>query len=266
MREGRGRTWRSGVIALAACALPGFASSASAGAWTQAEGRGLAILTVERVSAQFRFERDRRRTQTASFEKSEARLYVEYGLSERVTLLAQTALEAARDGDPRIAPQRGWGVQELGGRVRLLDRGPFVGSAQASLRVADASASTGPVLEYEARLLAGAGATIADRPAFVDVQLGYRIRPDASSDEILLDLTAGLRPFERTLLLLQTFSGFSAMATSDEFLAYDRHKAQASVVFDLTTRWSLQLGGALTVSGANVADERSAFGAVWLRF
>lgn len=249
---------------MASLALLAGVADAQAGAWVHPSGRGVSILTVEQVSADLRFERDRSRVAADRFERREARLLVEYGLTDRVTLRAKTAYGGWQEDGAVPRSARGFGVHEAGVRVGLFERGGLVASGEATARVAQGFADEGTVLGGEARLLAGYGFALAERPAFVDAQVGYRWGDGPLLDEAVLDLTVGVRPFDRALLLLQTFS---AIATAPEGLrGADRHRAQASLVLDLDERWSLEAGAGTALAGADGLDERSLFAAIWLRF
>ena len=69
----------------------------------------------------------------------------------------------------------------------------------------------------------------------------------------------------RLLLLAQDFfSAAPAAGPSIPSQTYD--KVLASCVFDVTPRWSVQLGAEVTVFGRNTVQEAGPFGAIWYRF
>lgn len=240
------------------------AGSAHAGAWTLERGTGFAILDVARLGADRRLEADRRSAPAPDFGKAEGRVLVEYGLTDAVTLRMRGAFETWRQDGASPSSWRGIAVGEAGARAKVFEGGRFVGSLEGSLRLVEPQADA--AAEFEMRALGGASFELLDRPAFIDAQLGYRFRPDAETDEMLVDLTVGIRPADRTLLLLQSFSTVATTPTEDGRPAYDHHKLQGSAVFDVTRRWSLQVGGGRTIAGSNALRERSAFASVWLRF
>ena len=238
-----------------------------AGAWTLPAGEGLVISTLSASSADVRFSEMRERVEAPLFRKAEIQVLAEYGITDRFTLRGKGSVERWRQEGGEPPGYQGFGVQEVGGRFRFLQRGAFVGSAEASLRVGEAhDGAKGVELEYEVRLLGGYGFAIRGRPAFVDVQAGGRLRPQAVSDEILFDLTVGVRPIERVLLLAQSFSTVAAALSENGAPLYDRHKLQASAVVDLTPTLSVQAGANRTLAGSQALEETGVFGALWLRF
>ncbi len=242
-----------------------LSDGARAGAWTLERGTGLAIAEIAGLSADERFDAERAPVAEPDFAKLDGRVLVEYGLTDAVTLRMRGAYENGRQDGFDPSAWRGIALAEVGARLRVLDRGRFVGSIEGALRLAE-PASGRPAAEFEARLLGGVSFELLHRSAFVDVQLGYRFRPQARTDEALLALTAGIRPFERTLLLVQSFSTVATTLSDAGLPLHDRHVIQGSVVFDVSRRWSLQLGGGRTVAGSSTLRERSAFASLWLRF
>lgn len=233
------------------------------GAWTLEAGRGLVISSVSASRTEARFTSERERADAPLFRKAEIQVLAEYGITDRFTLRGKGSVEQWRQDGAEPPDHRGFGVQEIGGRFRLIERGGFVASTEASLRSTREDGERG--LEGEARLLGGYGFEIAGRASFVDAQLGYRLRPEAG-DEIVVDLTFGIRPFDRTLLLFQSFSTVAAGLGETGRPLHDRHEVEASVVFDLSETMSLQAGLGRTLIGSDASVEESVFGALWLRF
>ena len=123
-----------------------------------------------------------------------------------------------------------------------------------------------PNAEYEARVLYGHGFTLGDMTGFLESDLAIRARAGTPADELHLDLTAGLRPRPDWLLLAQSFSTLGLRDNRPGGANYDVTKLQLSVVYSLTPRWSLQLGGYTEVAGRNVALGNAGLVAVWCRF
>ncbi|RIY02448.1 hypothetical protein D3218_03470 [Aureimonas flava] len=179
------------------------------------------------------------------------------------TELRHLALDG-RDADTHL------GKSEIGGRFRLLQRGGFVTSVEANLRLAEADPAVDPngagLLEgeIEGRLLAGYGFVVGGLPAFADGQAAYRAAGAITGDEIHADLTLGLRPRPDILLLGQSFSVVGLPKAGVE--AFDQHKLRLSGVHDLTPRVSVQAGAWSAVAGRNALDERGLLAALWLKF
>ncbi len=106
----------------------------------------------------------------------------------------------------------GLGLGAIGARVRLFEVGNYVISLEASLRAASPSArrflDMKDQWQADARLQIGRPIEIFGLPGFLDGQIGYRSRGQAG-DEIRADVTCGLRPFDRWLLLAQSFSAIT---------------------------------------------------------
>ncbi|MFD2236953.1 hypothetical protein [Aureimonas populi] len=259
---GRGRRAACGALAAALLLAPG--EKALAGAWTQEKGRGLVIATLAGASASRAFDGDGALAAAPAWRKAEIHVLAEYGISDRFTLRGKGHVERWRLGAPGAGDHAGWGVQEIGGRYRLVESGPFIGSVEASLRVADAHDRTAP--EFEGRLLAGYGFELRGLPSFLDMQAGWRHRPQREGDEVLLDLTFGTRLAEPVLLLLQSFSAIEPERGASLPAGSQSHKLQASAVLDVSESLSLQAGLFRTLMGVSTLEEEGAFVSLWLRF
>ncbi|WP_279478954.1 hypothetical protein [Aureimonas sp. SK2] len=271
MRMPRPQSARARAAAIAAASAMAqllAAGEASAGAWTLERGSGLAIVTAGGSQASGAFDGDRRSRATSRFRKAEIQVLAEYGVTDRFTLRGRTEWRQLRF--EAREPDSGLGVSEIGGRFRLMQRGGFVASAEANLRIAEADPALDPagagLLEggAEGRLLAGYGFSVNGMAAFVDGQGAYRVAGPTKADEIHADLTFGLRPRADLLLLAQSFSVVGLEADGIE--GYDAHKLQLSAVYDVTPTVAVQAGGWGTVAGRNALDERGLLAALWLKF
>ena len=120
--------------------LPGLDQ---AGAWTLPPGAGLAIFTVTHSRADRFFDGAGGLTTGTDFTKTEASLYVEYGATEILTLLAQTTLADKQVEGPAPDERTGLDYTELGARLRLNQWNRYVFSAQASGRLPGATSPAG---------------------------------------------------------------------------------------------------------------------------
>jgi hypothetical protein len=244
---------------------------ALAGAWTLAEGTGQVIVTGLVSAADSAFDAQADLAGRPDFEKGTVSLLLEYGLTDQLTLLASGEAGSERDGDLPVARPALFDAA-IGARLRLFEEEGLIVSGQLSARIERAQAAdlegfagldwTSP--QVEPRLLAGYGFSLAGYPAFAEAQAGYRFSLGEGPDEVKLDVTFGLRPWEDLLLLAQTFSTLSAGDECGSSYAY--HKAQGSFVYDLNDRWSLQAGAVVTVAGRNALRERGLISGVWYRF
>ena len=263
--------WRKSCSAIAALAF--VPCHAFAGAWTLPAGEGQAIATVAAASASSRFTTDRDREETASFDKTEGNVLIEYGLTDAITARARLEAEMLSFSDQPENDKAGLGFADVGARVRVFQRGGFVGSVEGTVRLGSASDVPGYepdgrryVSEYEARALAGYGFTVAGYATFVNGEVAYRVRDGLGPDEVRVDLTAGARPREDILVLVQSFSTLGLERPETAVLGHEGHKLQVSGVYDVGEAISLQAGAFSSVAGRNTLEERGGFAAVWYRF
>lgn len=252
-----------GAAAAFFCVLSGVFGPAWAGAWPMKDGEGLAILKYEDQKADTGFGPDgvevaiaRRHDQTLS-------LYGEYGLTDRLTLQAKTALTRGHDD---FVDYEGLGSVELGLRYALLhtDRSVvslYLGAARDGVgRNAGYAAPRQGATDLEARLLAGTSGQWRTMQAFAEFQVA-RLKRSGLADETRVDVTAGLKPRPRWLLMAQTFAG-----QADSQPVRSRWcKSEISLTRDLGV-WSLQAGWRQTILGRETPADRGPVVAVWRRF
>ena len=258
------RIW---LFASAFCGF--FASIASgvalAGAFLQPAGEGQLIVKATAALAGRAFDGTSRARRSPPWQKSEIEAYAEYGLTDWATLIASPSLMYFHAPASRPAIYAGLSESEIGAKLRLLLYGPAVFSAQATLRSSGAVLGGGNRalagrggLRGDVRLMAGAGFEVHGFSGFADAQIGYRTPSPGRKGEMHADLTAGIRPVERFLVMLQTFS------TVSTGLRY--HKVQASGVYDVTKTLALQLGAFATVAGRKAPLETGVVAALWVKF
>lgn len=279
--------WR---ILLAVCvamrAFPGFG-----GAFLQPEGHGQAIVTTTFSDATKAYDASGRLIQGPSYGKFETRAYVEYGALDWLTLVAEPSymkfhgasrgssadqldvlIAEAKAGQPLLLPSApagadytGFGAGALGARALLFEFDSFILSLEASLRAAPPAArrflDMRSAVQEDVRLQLGAPWEFFGLEGFGDAQLGYRSRGQGGS-EFRADLTWGLRPFERTLLLAQSFTAVAP----DRYRFTASQKLQLSVAYEITENVALQIGGLVAVLGVNASAERGVLTAAWYRF
>jgi hypothetical protein len=261
-----------GLKRVLAVGLMAFPSTAFAGAWTLDAGEGAAIVTATPSSADKAFDGRGDLQSTSRYSKGELQALLEYGVADRFTLMLTPQLQHVSISGP-FEPQRtGLGYTDIGGRMRLGNGDSWVLSAQTTFRVPGtfdksnlaAIGYTDP--EVDVRGLFGYSFKAGAWPAFVDVQVAQRFRIGGPPDEFRADLTLGLRPQDRWLLLMQSFNVISEGKGSWEYPSYAYHKFQLSAVYSLTKRLSLQLGGYTTYWGRNALQENGVVLGAWYRF
>jgi hypothetical protein len=254
--------------AVVAGALP---EPVRAGAWLQPPGNGQIIAGAAFSQSTRAFNSRGRLVPVPYYKKFELGTYIEYGVTQRLTLVAAPAYDRVR-APPPAESFTGLGESEFGARFGLYRDGWTVVSVQGSVRtpgpsIADSADPFDPrrSLGFDFRGLIGHGIEIATMPGFIDVQGGYRYYLESQPGEWRLDLTFGLRPMPQLLWLVQTFSVFST-AGGGGFVPYSWHKLASSIVVELFPQWAIQCGGFMTVAGVNAGRERGPFAALWYRF
>lgn len=256
-------------LAVAAALVPSGAAWASA--WTQPQGSGQAILTGVYSSSDKGYDANGDTVEIDDYEKTEAYLLLEYGVTDDLTLMATPSfrhVEIKGAGDDTS----GLGYTELGARYRLAHGDSWVASVQGSVRIAgekrrDSLAQVGSTdSEYDLRGLVGTSFKLGGTDGFVDLQGAYRLRDGDPPNEYRADVTLGLRPAKRVQVLAQLFNTWSDGAGQGVFSSYRYHNAYLSAVYDVSPNVSVQLGGLATLGGRNALRERGLTGAVWFRF
>lgn len=264
--------------------------SAVAGAWAFPEGKGQVILTTLLAGARNAYGPDGRLVSTPPYRKIEARAYLEHGLTDWLTLVGEGSamsfraaptpydpldllIAEAKAGIPFYLPPpaamkyQGLGLGAAGARVRLLDTGDYVFSAQASLRAASQDArrflDMREKMQVDARLLMGRKFEFVGFGGFFDAQLGYR-SGGQNGNEMRLDLTAGIRPFDSVLIMGQSFSAIAPRGVRTSSIT--EQKFQLSVVYEATPSISVQIGAVKALGGVNAPAEQGVISAIWWRY
>lgn len=190
-------------------------------------------------------------------------LYVERGLTRRLTL--QGKLAWTRGEDP-FADYDGRGPVELGLRYAVLRTPRSVVSLYAGAVLDGEGRNAGYAqpgaggTDIEARLLAGRSLALFARPAFAEIQLAALDR-SGLPDEARLDLTLGVEPSDRWLLLTQVYAG---QADGDPVRPV-WVKLEWSAVRRVGD-WRLQAGWRQSIAGRESPAEAGPVIAVWRRF
>lgn len=268
------KTWagRLGISCVVAIGLTGFARPAWAGAWTLDAGTGALVFTGTAMQSNSAFDSGSKQRPIPRYSKSEAQALIEYGVTDWFTAIVQPSLQHVDIAAPISAQRSGLGYTDIGGRVRLWSNSAWVVSAQATVRIPGTFDKTNPAAigytdhELELRGLAGYSFKAGTLPAFVDLQLAQRFRLGGPPDEFRTDITFGVRPADRWLLLAQSFNVVSEGAGTWGFGSFAYHKVQLSAVYALTPTLSLQLGGYSTYWGRNALQENGLVVGAWYRF
>jgi hypothetical protein len=244
-----------------------------AGAWTLEEGKGQVIVTGTVSQASDAFDSSRGLGSTPRYSKFELQGLVEYGLSQRFTMMVSPSLQYIDIASPTNASRGGFGYTEFGGRYRFMQGNDWVFSGQTLLREPGTDQATNPAAvgytdpELDMRALFGQSFNVSGLPAYVDIQVGQRFRFGDPPDEFRFDATFGLYVAPKWLLLAQSLNVFSEGAGSSVlFPAYDYEKLQLSAIYSVTNNLALQFGGFTTFSGRNALQENGLITGIWYKF
>ena len=247
-------------------------SAAFAGAWTLPQGVGEWFATVTASESTNYFDGSGVAS-TPRYDKDEAQLLIEYGLTDRLTAIVEPGLQHIDIAAPTSAERTGLGYTEFGARYGFVEDPTWVFSGQATLRVPGTYDTSNPAavgytdVEADLRLLLGHNFKIADLPAFFDVEVAERVRTAGYPSEFHADATLGVKVFPHWLLLAQSFNVISEGSGISIFGgSYEYYKLQLSAVYALTPTWSLQGGGFTTYAGLNALQENGLIFGVWHRF
>jgi hypothetical protein len=233
------------------------------------EGTAQFIAGIGYSQGSRRFESSGKPVPTPPARKIEASGYLEYGLTSWLTLIAAPTMTHAGGG--AVNAITGSDGSAFGARLKILGRDDRVIALQMLVQPPlgesrDARLASGgsKSAALDLRVMAGRAFTLMGLPAFADIQPGVRLRADPFPMETRLDLTFGIRPVPELLVLVQDFNSLAPAGAVVAATAYS--KVQASLVYDLSVRWSLQAGAFRTIAGRNALREMGPLAALWYRF
>jgi protein XagA len=247
---------------------------ALAGAWTLPEGTGQVLATVTGSTATSELNGANGLSLTPRYTKAELDALVEYGLTDKLTLILDPGLQFVDIAAPTNANREGLGYTEFGARYRFWQSQDWVLSGQATMRVPGTDDTPNPAaigytdVEADFRLLLGHNFALGGMPAFTDLEVAERARSAGAPSEFRIDGTFGLQVVPQWLLLLQSFNVLSEGAGNATIFggSYEYYKAQLSAVYQINPVWSLQAGGFTTYAGRDVVQENGVIFGVWHKF
>lgn len=249
---------------------------AHAGAWTLEPKSRQIISTTIIDSADSVFGPDIGENDDPNFSKFESGLYIEQGLTSRVTLVGQSSYQTVsfNNGVEQINFD-GFGNTSLGVRYGAYrtDKQVFSFEIHGVLNgggedVPDGDLGRGGV-SVELRGLYGRNIKVGNKSGFFDVQLGVRSRFNGDPTEWRSDATAGLQLSEKILVLGQGFYMQNDGTLRDPFdpvFPTKSLKGQISAVYWIRPKYGLQFGAVKTLWGENVVDEEAIILGLWQKF
>lgn len=248
---------------------------AKAGAFLAPPGDGDIITATSFSDTTRAFDNNGRLMPVAAYRKFALGTYVEYGLTDAITLVAQPSADLVHQA---LAPAPPFAAgTDLGVRVGVVNFGATVISLQGIAHVPFAAGSRqiglfdqDRVPGADLRLLLGHGFAIGAITGFLDVEASHTWQGDGLPDEWHADATFGLRPQPRLLVMLASFmtiAGHPTAACTYLSCAYwSWLKLQPSIVYDLSRQWSVELGLFATIVGQEAGRELGPMTALWYRF
>jgi hypothetical protein len=265
-RASPNRWWAAaGALAL----IVGVSTTAFGGAWTLPQGTGQLIATLYGWTG---FGPPWGGNPPTNQTRIDAQTYVQYGLTDSLTVFGQTALEHYALGQPTPNTYNGLDYSGVGLRAKLWSTGDWVFSGEGTAFIPGARNSSAPAEEgntggaAEARLNAGRNFTLYGVPGFLDAEVAYRLRTAGPPDEWHGDLTVGLKFTPKIMVMLQEYTTVSMSSNNPSFAVWRQSVVEGSVVYALNDKWSVQLGVFSTVWKVRTNSERGAAIAVWRNF
>ena len=233
-----------------------------AGAWPAPRGETQIIAKYEQQSARRGFDADGAVGDLDHRQDETTSLFLEHGLTDRLTLQAKAGLTRGQDAFVRYS---GRGPIELGLRYAVLKTpqgvaAVYLGAAEAGAgRNAGYAAPGQGQADLEARLLVGRSVATRHGEIFADVQVA-RLQRSGLANETRLDATLGFRPSGRWLVMAQTYAG-----EADRRPLKSRWlKAELSAVRSFGG-WGVQAGWRETVAGREIPKDRGVVLGIWRR-
>lgn len=264
--SGRSPRWRAAASGLACLLLA--APPATASPWNRPAGEGLAITDYTFESGSAYFDGHGHLAPARNFAKSEVSTYLEYGATDSLTLIARPSIDDVRVGSPDAGAYRGLGGTEAGAQWQALVFGPAVLAVQGTFRLPGSTSRANPALvgntarEGDFRVLAGTGLPLPFKP-FLDLQASVRVRSGGAAAQAHGDATFGFYPFDRLLILLQSFT---TVPVGPGDLRSRSTRVAATGVYAMTQAWALQFGTFTTALGRDALRERGFTVGFWRYF
>lgn len=250
-----------------------WSASAAASPWTRPDGEFLVISRADYFSSDLGRVSVMGEPVAARFQRVESNTYVEFGLTDRLTLggkvyygtswLTRGADVETASGFSEIEGFAQYQVFRTGwhaGAVRI------AGGIPASFDSGERAALQSDGADVEISALYGRGIIFDPIKIFAAAELGYRKRFSASADQARLLTTVGFEPNDHFVILLDTFTVKSLENERQGGADFDVVKIRPSIMWRATKRLAVQAGVSEEIAGRNIALGRTYFLGVWTRF
>lgn len=246
-------------------------SQALAGAWAQGHGHSYQRLGASYYFAERNFNDDgerKRMTDDGDFRDLNLNYYLEYGLTAHATLITSIYYKQIKQEDERIEIKTyGFGDLDLGIKYQIVDLTAGAIAVQGMVKIPELydEDDTMPLgngqYDYEIRLLYGQSLGYLF-PGYCNVELGYRWRAEAPSDEFRylvelgMDLSSQLYVRAKLDGLISAQNGDTIVdASGNPTLSseFDLLKLDLAAGFKLNKTWGLEAVYSPALSGENTA-------------
>lgn len=215
-----------------------------------------------------------------SFSKNQLNLYLEYGITDRLTFIGNFFLDYLRfENDFVDNTNFGLADQEVGLRYRLRELPPQ--SLQLTVKIPGPyNINNQPALgngqtDVELAYYIGSAYQVLGRWGFVDAGFGYRLRTGPPADELRWYLTAGINITDRLQLYYIEASGIHGLGNdTPQFVGenillttdFDLIKVGCSLLYRLSDNWIIQAGPFWQPAGRATGAGGGFKAAVWFEF
>ncbi|WP_343614799.1 transporter [Novosphingobium sp.] len=244
-----------------------FVGTAHADPFTQEQGQGRVIVSGIFTQSPKGFDANGKTVPIQEYDQNQVYIMGEYGVTKNFTVLLTPSVGniSLKGGDD----SSGLGYTDVGGRYRLAKSDHWIISVQGLVKI-PGTARNYPVpqfndksVQYDLRVSGGYMAG----PAFITLDTAYRLRAGDPPNEFHIDATAGTHITPRLMLLASAYTTISDGGGRGVFnQSYHYTDVYASVVYDVTKRFSLQAGYTGTVTGKNSLRQRGPVVGIWYKF
>ena len=257
------------------CAVMVILSAADpvfAGAWTAEKGTIYQKFTFNVYEADERFDdsgHENAFPAGGQFSDTNFATYMEYGLTDKITLLGSLSYKRLRsEDDAMIYKTRGFSDLDLGVKYRLASGNFGVISAQGLVKVPEFYDDDNAVdlgnsqYDTEIRLLYGKS-LYPFIPGYINIEAGYRLRAEEPADEFryLLELGIDITDAIYSRVKLDGIAGMNnedasrdAAGNPTATLDYDLGKLDLALGINLSKQMGLELGYRADIYGENTAS------------
>lgn len=191
------------------------------------------------------------------YSKNDIQIRVEYGVSDKTTVFVAPTYTSVtyKNG----ATDSGLNDTQVGIRHLLWWKGNQVLSGEVSAFLPGTPTISAGGTDAEARILYGTGFQFLGKPAFLDAELGLRMRGSGHANEVRPDFTFGMQLNDKWQITASSLNVYTlGQGTADGSPAIEQHKVQLGASYALDESLSLRGGLWTTVAGKNGPQESGA--------